>query len=300
MPQRIVIIGAGRIGRTIANLVQSAHPDAHLLLWDLNPQLVLHQVPLASSVPTADGVFICTPSWTVRQVLTDLQPFLPTNTAVITLAKGIEAVSGMTMAEVLGDVLGNKYPYGILGGPMLAEALEHGHRGIGVIGTTSAPCREFVQSAFASTPVEIQVASVPNDVALAGCLKNIYAFIVGLMSGLEWSVEERRQGYNRIREEFLHVGEALGLAPEIIHGAAGLGDFEETATSPSSHNHHCGVDSAAHQAIVCTCEGTVSAPSIAKRLEHLERFPLLAYLLAAMSGQRPITDLDFLRQTRAR
>lgn len=294
MIDRLLIIGAGRIGRTIHNLLLASGHQAMLTMWDKNPQLVPGQLPLASLVPPADMVFVCTPSWTVRDVLQEIKPLLQPTTRIVTLAKGIEA-SGLTMAEVVPAELPQQ-PFGVLGGPLLAEALEHGHRGIGVVGTTDNQLTAQLQALFERTPVTIVGPMPPVDVARCGYLKNVYAFIVGMLSGLHASAAERRQGYERARSEFLAVGAALGIRQDVLAGPAGVGDFEETATSPSSHNFHCGADSAAHNAIVCTSEGTISATKLTTQLGRLERWPLLDHLVKAMAGKVPVNDIGLVGQ----
>lgn len=299
MSQRVLIIGAGRIGRTIENLLLSNGQDVHINLWDKDPQRVLDQLPLASLVPAADVIFLCTPSWTVQDLLVEIQPLVLPEALIVIMAKGMVAPKGMTMSEVADTVLPKRQSCIVLGGPMLAEALEHGHRGIGVVGGGTEKTVGELRDLFQRTPLSITGPAPRSDVALCGCLKNVYAFLVGMMSGLSWSPAERQNGFQKIRQEFFSVGTALGIHHAVLHGPAGVGDFEETATSPASHNHHCGLDSATHNAIVCTCEGTVSATFIAKHLNKINDFPLLKFLVAAIAGQRPVADLDFLRSEKS-
>ncbi len=287
---QVLIIGAGRIGRVLADLIADGSSEATVALWDKNPQLVLGQMPLTSSVPSATVIFICTPSWTMRDVLTEIVPLLSKKTLIITLAKGCEVATGKTMPEVVQELL-PKQPYAILGGPMLAEVLHHGHRGIGILGTTNKTAAGIVTKLFAETQLAIQPTTDVTGVALSSCLKNVYSFLVGLAIGSGMSTDEQRVFFKKAQQEFVACGLALGVQPATINGPAGLGDFQETATSPSSHNHRCGYDSGQQRAIVCSCEGTTSIPSIIRRLKQPKDFPLLSFLQNTLDHRQTVADI---------
>lgn len=290
VPQRTLIIGAGRIGHALAEVIGRGSSVSEVVLWDKNPQLVPGQLPLGTLASTADVIFCCTPSWTVRDVLTELKLVLPPTTIVITLAKGCEASTGKTMAEVADEILPEQ-PHGVLGGPMLAETLLSGHRGVGVIGSSAKNLQATVVPLFSDTPVEIQLTADVYGVSLCGCLKNIYAFLVGISAGSDLVTADQQRFFEQAQREFLVCGAALGIAQETLTGPAGIGDFMETATSPASHNYQSGRSFAKQGHLASSSEATISLPAVLRRLKDASSMPLIAALPAMIAGQQPISSL---------
>lgn len=280
----VLIIGAGRIGQTLAALIDSGSAGATIHLWDKRPELVPNQQPLLELVAQATVIFCCTPSWAVRDVLMEIRPKL-NNAVVVTLAKGCEASTGRTMAEVLIELLSSQ-PHGVLGGPMMSEVLNHGHRGIGVFASASDQAAAIVMTLFNGTILEITRSDDDAGVSLCGCIKNIYAFIVGMSVGLNWDDERRRQAFEAASQEFLVCGQALGISSTTLNGPAGIDDFTETATSPSSHNRSVGEELGKNGYLSRSCEATVTLPSIIKRLPQAANVPLLSLLPAIIAGQQ--------------
>ena len=289
----VLIIGAGRIGQAIADVIRDGTSGADIFLWDKNDHVVANQQPLDSLVESANVIFCCTPSWAVREVLTSIRPTLKSTATVVTLAKGCEATTGKTMVEVADEVLPAKQPHAVLGGPMLAETLERGHRGIGVVGSHQSEPYVALVPLFENTPLTIVADGDPNGVALAGVLKNIYAFLVGIGVGLGWSIDQQRSFFDRAREEYVEVGLALGVSPNTIQGPAGVEDFMETATSPMSHNHHVGEEFGKRGTLASECEATISFPIIHQRLGS-HRFPLLGALQSILLNHQSPSILTTL------
>lgn len=294
--RHVLIIGAGRIGQVLASLIHDGDSDVEVHLWDKNPSIVVGQPALDELVPHASVIFCCTPSWTVRDVLTNILPSLQAQTAIITLAKGCEASTGKTMAEVADELLPAEQPHAVLGGPMLAETLQHGHRGIGVVGSTDQRVYALAVALFKGTRLHIVADADPHGVALAGVLKNVYAFLVGVGVGLGWTDAQQRSFFVKAKHEFLTVGQAINVSAATMNGPAGIDDFLETATSPLSHNHHVGEMLGHTGKLPGECEATISYPTIARRLNG-QHFPLLDMLRTLLVEHQPPTLLNEFLQT---
>lgn len=292
-PQQVLIVGAGRIGRALEKLITNGTAAAVVRLWDMKPGLVPDQRPLAELVAACDLLFCCTPSWTIRQLLTDVRPHLRSATPIVILSKGCEDGSGKTMAEVADEVL-DHHPWALLGGPMMAEVLNDGQAGTGVVGSRHPEIQPMLASLFRQTHLHILGVPHPNAIALCGCLKNIYAFAVGLSCGLGWSDAERQRFFILAEQEFLRSGQLLGIPPEIINGPGGHGDFHTTATNPNSNNYRAGLGLAQTQQLNMHSESVVTLPSIIKRLPSLETLPILRQLSDIMTLRRPAHDLHSL------
>ncbi len=282
----VLIIGAGRIGQALAYLIERGSSTAQVNMWDKNDQRVPHQEPVAELVPSANIIFCCTPSWTVREVVGHIKPLLSAETLVVTLAKGCEADSGKTMAEVLDEIIPHQ-PRAVLGGPMLSEVLHHGQSGEGVLGSTYRTRAEDVITLFNDTPLTMMVSKDIYGVSLCGCLKNIYAFTVGIGAGLGWESHRLDQWLAIAQYELIACGQAIGISLDTLHSAAGIADFRQTSSSPTSFNRQTGFDLGHHGRLLRSCEATITLPSIMKRLPQPERFPLINALPSILSGQQP-------------
>lgn len=287
---RIVILGAGRIGATLADLIRSGPTHVTIEQWDVNPRLVLNQSPLSETIPGALAVFCCTPSWTFRQLLTDIGPLLQPVTSLVSLAKGCEEATGKTMYEVATELVSPQQPIAIVGGPMMAEVLRRGHRGVAVVGSTFHEPVGVLTTLFERTPLAIEPSTDPNGVCLAGVTKNIYAFAVGVGDGIGWPADIKRRFFLAAKEEMIRCGVAAGAQEVTMRGAAGLGDFLETATSPSSHNRGSGEQLGRDGKLARPCESSVSLPSILQRVGN-KPLPILRVVTEILTAGKPTAAL---------
>ncbi len=273
---QVLFIGAGKIGTALAHVIGSR---AAINLWDQDPAQAPSMLPLAESVPLADVIFLCTPSWTIRAIIEQIMPFLRPVTVIVSLAKGLEAETQSTMDTVLANLLPAVQPWGILGGPLLADELTDELPGIGVFGSASRSAYLEINKLFLGSNVRLEYSSDPHTIALAAVLKNIYAVILGLASGLGWGYNGQGWLAARALGEMTEIVSQLGNDATLIAGPAGAGDFLATAMSPDSHNRTAGQELAKTGRCTTTNEGCRSLPTIITLLNNqLDQFPLLSAL----------------------
>jgi glycerol-3-phosphate dehydrogenase (NAD(P)+) len=275
MPQ-VLFIGAGEIGTALAHVINDR---ANIDLWDKDPAQAPNMKPLEESVPLADVIFLCVPSWVMSKVVAKFTHLLRPSTVIVSLAKGIELETFKTMDAILAEALPPNQPCGVLGGPLLAEELTNKLPGIGVFASTSASAYTEVAKLFSGSNVRLEYAADPHTVALAAVLKNVYAVGLGVAEGLGWGWNGKGWLAAQALQEMTGIVEALGGNGAIIASSAGAGDFLATAMSPDSRNRTTGQEIAQTGACQTPSEGCRSVASVITMLHgNAKQFPVLIAL----------------------
>jgi glycerol-3-phosphate dehydrogenase (NAD(P)+) len=277
MPYRVVIIGAGEIGSAIASLVKPS--GAKIEEWDKDLSKVPKQRPLADIVPRADAVFLCIPSWHLRDGIAEIRPFLKKKTLVISLSKGIELGTKLTVDGLLASTLPRQQPFALISGPMLAEELVEGLPTGAVVATKRAADFKHVSALFKKSLLRLTWTTDLRGTAFAGVLKNAYALTLGIADAIPlgsnakgWLVERAMKEMVGILRILNPKGDALAAAT----GPAGLGDLIATGFSPYSSNFTVGRELVAGKGITKMSEGFISLPSLLGLLgQKAQKFPLL-------------------------
>ncbi|MBI5220589.1 MAG: NAD(P)-binding domain-containing protein [Candidatus Liptonbacteria bacterium] len=286
MPTRIVILGAGDIGRALAVVLEQAGHG--VLLWDKDPQKVPNQKPLSGLVPQAEVIFICVPSWALREVLIEISPFLPYATTVVSLTKGIEVKSQKLADEVMCELLSRNRPFAVLGGPLLAEEIVQGLQSVGVVASNNRAVYDRLAAVSQGTQLMLEYSSHVHQIALAGVLKNIYSLMIGVADGLAYGSNTKGWLVAQATHEMTEIFAFFRYPPAVILSTAGLGDLIATAFSPYSRNRKAGNELARTGTIFTTSEGIVSLPPMLNLLgEGARRLPLLQTLRRIVIEKQP-------------
>ena len=233
--QKIAIIGAGEIGKALGFVFEK---NAGFLVeyWDKDASKMPVKKEISDIVSGADFLFLCVPSWAVRDVLEKSLDFLKEDTLVVCLSKGIEKTSKKTMNEVLKELLPKKQNFIILGGPMIAEEIVAGSFSAGVAASEKEEDFEKLKPLFKNSNIKLEYSKDVYGVALCGVLKNIYALLLGMADGLK--ATDNRKGYLTAKaiNEMASIVKILGGKKETAFSIAGLGDLIATGFSECSHN----------------------------------------------------------------
>lgn len=292
---KITIIGYGEIGQAAYKLLK-ANKELVVEVWDKKGGQ--GQKSLAETVSLSEVVFICVPSWCVREVLADIKKYLAKNALVVCLAKGIEPADAETMAgeekkertmdAVLQDELSPNQPFCILSGPMLAEELSAGKKGFAV--AVSKNKKDFLRLAeiFSGSNLILEYSNDLRGVALCGVLKNIYALGFGIADGLELGSNAKGKLSVLAIREMKKIVKLLGGKDKTVFGVAGIGDFVATAFSRYSRNREAGEELAKTGVCCLESEGYKSIVSIIKLIGNADDLPFLnALKLIILDGRAP-------------
>ena len=256
---KIAVLGSGGWGTALAMLlVENGH---EVTLWSYleeesqrlretgeNPLLPGVKLPQGlqytwdlSCVKGCGAVVLATPSFGVRTTAEQIRPYLPPETILISVSKGIEKGTSLRMTEIIRQVTGDLCPVAALSGPSHAEEVA---RRVPTAVVSACPDRvvaEQVQDLFLNDRFRVYSSSDVIGVELGAALKNVMALCTGCCRGMEFGDNTIAMLMTRGLAEMARLGVALGGRRETFAGLAGMGDLIVTCTSLNSRNYRAGI-----------------------------------------------------------
>lgn len=292
MNGNVVIIGAGAIGRAVEHLIQNK--EANVELWDKDPEKVMEQKQLSDIVSAAEVIFLCVPSWSLREAMMTIQPWLASDAIIVGLSKGLEKETGFRIDQLASDLL-PEHPFVLISGPMIARLIQEDKWGYAAAALASRDdtALHMVRRLFADTRLCLETANDLKSVAMAGVLKNIYAIVLGIADGLDCGNNTKGWIVSVAVREMQIIAQRLQVDPATMTGTAGLADLVSTGFSPSSNNHRVGRELALHGQTDLQSEGLVSIVSLIDLLNAQTRLLPLLHALWEIVGNRAATAQIF-------
>jgi glycerol-3-phosphate dehydrogenase (NAD(P)+) len=259
----VAVIGAGGWGTALANLLaeKGLHPTLwvreeevfHQILGERMNRIFLPSVRLSQNlqpvrthqeaVAGKDLVLMAVPSHVFRKVLGEVSPHLRPGMALLSVTKGIENETLMTMSQVADQLLPREITTRLacLGGPSFAREVS-----LKVPTAVTIACRDLalvkeLQRLFSNDSFRVYTAEDLVGVELCGALKNVIAIAAGIADGLEVGHNTRAALITRGLAEMTRLGLALGARPATFAGLAGMGDLVLTCTGDLSRNRSVGI-----------------------------------------------------------
>ena len=306
MPSKmsVLIIGAGDIGQAIGKVVDA---NASVGFWDKDPSKIKGEHDFSAAVQKARVIFICTPSWTNREIARQIAQVASNKLQVarndkdrqsrgaklvLSLSKGIEEKSAKLMEDVLKEELAHTADYGVIAGPMMAAELKKGEPTAAVIGLTGTKWQERLQNLFGDTTLNVSFSTDIRGLSLCSALKNIYATGLGMAEGLGEKTNFKSVLTDKAIGEMLEIVPKLGGKQDTVTGLAGLGDLLTTGWSEKSYNFGVGRKIVRSHTPPHQSEGTVSLKGIAHLLgTDTKKYPLLAMIKNIIAGEKSPREL---------
>ncbi len=250
------MLGAGAWGTSLAKLL---HEAGHTLtLWAHDPA-TLDQIrstgmnarylpdillprdwrtepDLKRAIIDAECVVVAVPSKAFRVVTAEMSNF---HGPVVSVTKGIEYETGLTMCGVLAQNVPGGVPVA-LSGPTLALEVARGMPTAIVAASVRADAARTVQSLFHRSTFRVYTSSDPLGVELGGALKNVVAIAAGVGDGFGFGDNSKAALITRGIAEIRRLGMACGAQAETFSGLSGLGDLSVTCCSKLSRNRGLG------------------------------------------------------------
>jgi len=252
----ITVLGAGAWGTALAKLL---HESGHALtVWGHEPEcleeirragrntLFLPGIDLPRdfrcepdprlAVEGSDVVVAAVPSRPFRQVTACLADF---RGIVVTVTKGIEFDTGLTMSGVLEQTAPHAR-HCALSGPTLALEVARGVPTAIVAASEQSDVAVQVQGLFHRPAFRVYTSTDLHGVELGGALKNVIAIAAGVCDGLGFGDNSKAALITRGIAEMRRLGVACGAQAETFSGLSGIGDLTVTCFSKLSRNRGFG------------------------------------------------------------
>ena len=260
-PHRIAVVGAGSWGTVLADLL--ARNGHRVELWAREPEIVeqvnaWHEnglflkgtrladpltatADLARAVAGKELVVMAVPSHHLRAVAAALRGSLEPRAAVVSVSKGIENDTDLTMTGVLKETLGLPDDrLAVLSGPSFAVEVARRMPTVVTVASRKTELARAVQRTFAAPYFRVYTSRDTLGVELGGALKNVIAIAAGMVDGLGLGLNTRAALITRGMTEIRRLGKAMGANPRTFSGLAGYGDLILTCTGDLSRNHTVG------------------------------------------------------------
>jgi glycerol-3-phosphate dehydrogenase (NAD(P)+) len=253
---KVTVLGAGAWGTSLAKLL---HEGGHqVTLWAHDPETLRairetgsneRYLPgitlpkdwkvepnLLPSVAEAECVVVAVPSKAFRVVTAQMGDF---EGPVVSVTKGIEYETGLTMCGVLNQTMPKALPVA-LSGPTLAMEVARGVPTAIVAASADSSTAQVVQGLFHRPTFRVYTSPDPLGVELGGALKNVVAIAAGVGDGFGFGDNSKAALITRGIAEMRRLGTACGAQGETFSGLSGLGDLTVTCCSKLSRNRGLG------------------------------------------------------------
>jgi glycerol-3-phosphate dehydrogenase (NAD(P)+) len=187
-------------------------------------------------------IVLAVPSQFLRGVVKDIKFSDIKNSILVSVAKGIEKNTLMTMSQMLIDVYPhiNEEQIGVLSGPSHAEEVSRRMPTAVVTASSSEETSKTIQAAFITSYFRVYGSTDICGVELGGAFKNVIAVGAGIVEGAKFGDNTKAAIMTRGIAEIARLGIAMGASPETFAGLSGMGDVIVTCMSKYSRNRYVG------------------------------------------------------------
>ena len=259
---KISVLGAGGWGTTLAILL---HYNGHkVTLWEFYknyakelakkrinrqflpgvtiPKEIIITNDILESVDKKNLIVLAVPSQFLRSVVKKISLHDIKNAILVSVSKGIEKGSLLTMSQMLKDVhpLFAKEQIGVLSGPSHAEEVSKRIPTAITTASEDIETAKTIQAAFMTSYFRVYSSTDILGVELGGAFKNVIAIGAGIIDGAGFGDNTKAAIMTRGIAEISRLGLAMGAQPETFAGLSGMGDLIVTCMSKHSRNRYVG------------------------------------------------------------
>ncbi|MEW6674711.1 MAG: NAD(P)H-dependent glycerol-3-phosphate dehydrogenase [Nitrospirota bacterium] len=259
MMSYIAVIGAGSWGTTLACLLSDKGYDVSLWVYekDLAEEIertrinsvylpditfpdslrVSHKID--EVVKKARYILNAVPAQYVRSTFKEAIPHISDEATIISVSKGIERGTLLTISAVLKELSGRKVA--VLSGPSFAKEVIKRLPTAVTLATEDKNTGFILQEVFNMNSFRVYTHDDILGVELGGALKNVMAIGSGISDSIGLGHNARASLITRGLVEMTRLGVAMGAQERTFSGLSGIGDLVLTCTSPLSRNYTVGI-----------------------------------------------------------
>lgn len=259
---KIGILGAGGWGTALGILL---HNNKHrVTLWEYDKEYAhtldeyrenfyyLPKIKISSEIKITndielalyktDIIVIATPTQYIRGVIKLIKDTDFTNRIILSVSKGIENESLLTVSGVFQDVFTKikKKNIAVLSGPSHAEEVSRNIPTAVVTSSYLASNALTIQKVFSNKYFRVYRSEDVIGVELGGALKNVIAIASGISDGAGFGDNTKAAIMTRGLSEITRFGVQMCAFQNTFYGLSGIGDLIVTCESKLSRNRFVG------------------------------------------------------------
>lgn len=259
---KVSVLGAGGWGTTLAVLL---HYNGHnVTLWEYKksyakelskrrenkiylpgviiPDEIRITADLEESTSDKNLIVLAVPSQFLRKVVEKIDYHSIKDTILVSVSKGIEKETLMTMSQMMKDVHHrlSKDQIGVLSGPSHAEEVSKRIPTAVVAASIDKETCQTIQTVFMNSFFRVYKSTDILGVELGGAFKNVIAIGAGIIDGAGFGDNTKAAIMTRGVAEISRLGLVMGARPETFAGLSGMGDLIVTCMSKHSRNRYVG------------------------------------------------------------
>ncbi|HSD62480.1 MAG TPA: NAD(P)H-dependent glycerol-3-phosphate dehydrogenase, partial [Ignavibacteriaceae bacterium] len=256
------VLGAGGWGTTLAVLL---HYNGHnVTLWEYDktyakileknrenknflpginiPNEIRITHDLDEAAHQQNMIVLAVPSQFLRGVINEIIPSSLRNSIIVSVAKGIENKSLLTMTQMLKQLIPSidLRQVGVISGPSHAEEVSRRIPTAVVAASMNVETTKTIQATFITSYFRVYGSTDVLGVELGGAFKNVIAIGAGIIDGAGFGDNTKAAIMTRGIAEISRLGIAMGAQPETFAGLSGMGDLIVTCMSRHSRNRYVG------------------------------------------------------------
>ena len=256
----IAVLGGGSWGTTFAKVLADGGSD--VVIWARRPDIAqeirdthrnstyLPDIDLPQNIDAspdmakvlsqAHQVYLAVPSQHLRTNLRDALPSIAADALVVSLMKGVEALSGLRMSQVIQEGGIESSRVAVVSGPNLALEIAQEQPTAAVASSANPEVARAVALVATNSYFKTFTNTDVVGTEFGGVLKNLIAVAVGIADGVGYGENTKASIITRGLAEITAFAAAFGAQPQTMSGLAGLGDLIATCESPLSRNNQAG------------------------------------------------------------
>lgn len=259
---KISILGAGGWG-TALSIVLNRNKH-NVTLWEYNPEYahtlkeyrenfyylrgikIPDRIKISNDIEQAadyaDMLIVSTPVQFIRKVLGQISLKDLRDKLILSVAKGIENKTLLTVSGIIKDVLkkADVKKFAVLSGPSHAEEVARNIPTALSAAAYDMKIARLVQSVFSNRHFRVYRSSDVLGVELGGALKNVIAIAAGISDGAGFGDNTKAAIMTRGIREITRLGVKMGAEEKTFMGLSGIGDLIVTCMSKLSRNRYVG------------------------------------------------------------
>jgi len=206
------------------------------------PQKITITDDIEKAVKDSELIVISTPTQYIRSVIGQIKNISFSGRIILSVSKGIENHSLMSVSQVFMDVFNNirKRDIVVLSGPSHAEEVAKKIPTAVVAASQEKKNAEIVQKVFSNRYFRAYRSSDVIGVELGGALKNVIAIAAGISDGAGFGDNTKAAIMTRGIREITRLGLRVGAHESTFMGLSGIGDLIVTCASKLSRNRFVG------------------------------------------------------------